>query len=125
MWSATWALSRENPYDPQYAGFIEGMKEVALHLKQQNQYLLFESGQETPVTMLRAFEDIGTGNLGVNLDTANLILYGKANPVDACVCWESMCAASMQKTAVSHRWPGPGEGSPPGAGQSGFSPVPS
>src|SRR5699024_6610823 len=73
----------ENPYDPQYAGFIEGMKEVALHLKQNNQYLLFESGQETPVTMLRAFEDIGTGNLGVNLDTANLILYGKANPVDA------------------------------------------
>ena len=25
----------------------------------------------------------GLDNLGVNLDTANLILYGKANPVDA------------------------------------------
>jgi sugar phosphate isomerase/epimerase len=26
---------------------------------------------------------VGTANLGVNLDPANLILYGKANPVDA------------------------------------------
>ena len=33
--------------------------------------------------MLRSFEKIGTENLGINLDTANLILYGKANPVDA------------------------------------------
>ena len=26
---------------------------------------------------------MGCDNLGINLDTANLILYGKANPVDA------------------------------------------
>jgi hypothetical protein len=45
--------------------------------------LCFETGQETPITILRAIQDIGTGNVGVNLDTANIILYGKANPVDA------------------------------------------
>ena len=33
--------------------------------------------------MLRCFETVGYDNLGINLDTANLILYGKANPVDA------------------------------------------
>lgn len=33
--------------------------------------------------MLRCFEKVGMDNLGVNLDTANLILYGKANPVDS------------------------------------------
>ena len=33
--------------------------------------------------MLRCFEAVGYNNLGVNLDTANLILYGKANPVDS------------------------------------------
>ena len=33
--------------------------------------------------MLRCFEAVGTDNLYVNLDTANLILYGKANPADA------------------------------------------
>jgi sugar phosphate isomerase/epimerase len=33
--------------------------------------------------MSRALRDVGQPNLGVGLDTANLILYGKANPVDA------------------------------------------
>jgi sugar phosphate isomerase/epimerase len=33
--------------------------------------------------MLRLMQAVGTGNLGVNLDPANLILYGKAAPVDA------------------------------------------
>ena len=33
--------------------------------------------------MLRAIEDVGFDNQGVNLDTANLILYDKANPLDA------------------------------------------
>lgn len=73
----------ENPYDANYAGFISSLRSVAKHLKENGQYLLFETGQETPVAVMRAFEDIGTDNLGVNLDTANLIMYGKANPVDA------------------------------------------
>lgn len=46
-----------------------------------------ETGQETPVTLKRAIQDIektlGKGNVGINLDPANLIMYGKANPVDA------------------------------------------
>lgn len=73
----------ENPYDPNFPGFCRAVRIVAEHLKKNNQYLLFETGQETPVTMLRCFEAVGCDNLAVNLDTANLILYGKANPVDA------------------------------------------
>ena len=73
----------ENPNDPQFAPFCVAVRQVAEHLKQNGQYLLFETGQETPVTMLRCFEKVGTDNLGVNLDTANVILYGRANPVDA------------------------------------------
>jgi hypothetical protein len=42
-----------------------------------------ETGQETPTTMLRVIRDVNHPALGVGLDTANLILYGKANPVDA------------------------------------------
>ena len=49
----------------------------------RGQYFLFETGQETPVTMLRTIQAIGTDNIGINYDTANLILYGKANAVDA------------------------------------------
>lgn len=73
----------ENPNDPNFNTFCVAVRTVAEHLKKNGQYLLFETGQETPVTMLRCFEKVGTDNLGVNLDTANLILYGKANPVDS------------------------------------------
>ncbi|MBP3652744.1 MAG: sugar phosphate isomerase/epimerase [Clostridia bacterium] len=73
----------ENPYDPNFEPLCDAIRTVAQYLKKNGQYLLFETGQETPVTMLRCFEQVGTDNLAVNLDTANLILYGKANPVDA------------------------------------------
>ena len=73
----------ENPNDPELLPLCIAIREVAEHLKKNDQWLLFETGQETPVAMRRAFKLIGTDNLGVNFDTANLILYGKANPVDA------------------------------------------
>ena len=73
----------ENPYDPNFASFCVAVRTVASHLKRNGQYLLFETGQETPVAMMRCFEKVNMDNLGINLDTANLILYGRANPVDA------------------------------------------
>ena len=73
----------ECPFDPNFEPLCDAIRTVAQHMKRNGQYLLFETGQETPVTMLRCFEQVGMDNLGVNLDTANLILYGKANPVDA------------------------------------------
>lgn len=73
----------ENPSDPNYPGVRAAVRFVAEELKKNGQNLLFETGQETPVTLLRMIEDVGTGNVFVNLDPANLILYGKGNPVDA------------------------------------------
>jgi len=73
----------ENPNDPEFEPFCDAVRVVAKHLEANGQYLLFETGQETPTAMLRCFEVVGTENLGVNFDTANLISYGKANPVDA------------------------------------------
>lgn len=73
----------ENPHDPKYPGVIACLKEIAGRCRDNGQRFLFETGQETPVTLRRAIEDIGFDNLGVNLDPANLLMYGKANPVDA------------------------------------------
>ncbi len=73
----------ENRSDPQFKGVVQAVREVALVLKEWSMEFWFETGQESPVTMLRLIEAVGTGNLGVNLDPANLILYGKANPIDA------------------------------------------
>lgn len=73
----------ENPTDPVYPEFISAMRYLASHCHRLGVEFWFETGQETPVTLLRAIQDIGTPNLGINLDPANLILYGKGNPVDA------------------------------------------
>lgn len=73
----------EDPADPLYAGAIEAIRTVAQHCQSNGQYFLMETGQETPTTMSRAIRDVAMPNLAVGLDTANLILYGKANPVDA------------------------------------------
>lgn len=73
----------EDPNDPLYTVAINSIKEVARHCKEQGVILLCETGEETPITMLRMIQDVGVGNVFVNLDTANLILYGKGNPVDA------------------------------------------
>jgi sugar phosphate isomerase/epimerase len=42
-----------------------------------------ETGQETPLTLLRVINDINENNLGINFDPANFLMYGKANPIDA------------------------------------------
>ena len=73
----------ENPRDPDYIGTIGALRHLCRMMKEKNQTFLFETGQETPVTILRAIEDIGYDNVGINFDTANLILYGKANSADA------------------------------------------
>ncbi len=73
----------ENPSDPEYGPLVETLREVAIYCGNNGQQVLFETGQETPITLVRAFGDIGMDNLGVNLDPANLLMYGKANPIDA------------------------------------------
>jgi sugar phosphate isomerase/epimerase len=73
----------EDPNEPAYSEAVEACREVVQHLKENNQMVLYETGQETPITLLRLIKDVGLDNQGVNLDTANLILYGKGNPVDA------------------------------------------
>ncbi len=73
----------ENPNDPVYKETVEAIREVASYCKQNGQDFRYETGQETPITLLRAIQDVGLDNQGVNFDVANLILYDKANPVDA------------------------------------------
>ena len=73
----------ENMSDPQYFDILAALRYIAKECQQKGINFLFETGQETPVTMLRTIEAIGTKNLGINFDTANLILYGKANSADA------------------------------------------
>lgn len=73
----------ENPNDPAYKDLVKAIREAANYCRKNGQNFRYETGQETPVTMLRAIQDVGLDNQGINFDCANLVLYGKANPVDA------------------------------------------
>jgi L-ribulose-5-phosphate 3-epimerase len=73
----------ENPNDAEYRSLVAALRYLVGYCRNYGLNFLFETGQETPVTLLRTIEDIGLDNVGINLDPANLILYGKANPVDA------------------------------------------
>jgi L-ribulose-5-phosphate 3-epimerase len=73
----------EDPNDPIYPQAVTAIKAVASHCKERGLMLLCETGQETPITLVRMIDDVNLGNVFVNLDVANLILYGKGNPVDA------------------------------------------
>lgn len=73
----------ENPRDPVFDEVVRAVRDVALYARKRGLEFWFETGQETPITVLRLIECVSTGNLGVNLDPANLILYGKGNPIDS------------------------------------------
>jgi sugar phosphate isomerase/epimerase len=73
----------EDPNDPLYEESVLAMKQIASYCKERGRSFLCETGEETPITLRRMIEDVGFDNLFVNLDLANLILYGKGNPVEA------------------------------------------
>jgi sugar phosphate isomerase/epimerase len=77
----------EDPNSELYWESVEALKDIVSHCKRNGQDFLYETGTESPTTLLRAMKDIGLdgelSNQGANLDTANLILYDKANPLDA------------------------------------------
>ena len=73
----------ENPSDPLYADFIASARWLLDRYADIGMRLNFETGQETPVTLLRTMRDLAADNVGINFDPANLMMYGKANPIDA------------------------------------------
>lgn len=73
----------ENMNDPKYLDVLATLRYIATKCKEYGVCFLFETGQETPITLLRFIEEIGMDNVGINMDTANLILYGKGNSADA------------------------------------------
>jgi len=78
-----WGYIPEVPSDPLYQPTVVAVREIATHCKANGQIFVNETGQETPVTLLRTIEDTGMDNVKVVLDAANLILYGKGSPVDS------------------------------------------
>ncbi|MCL2304280.1 MAG: sugar phosphate isomerase/epimerase [Planctomycetaceae bacterium] len=67
--------------DPDYPGIVAMVREICEYLKRNGQRLHLETGQEPADTLLEFIADVGTDNLFINFDPANLILYGIGNPI--------------------------------------------
>lgn len=73
----------EDPNCTAYREMVAAVKFICQYAAAKNIHFCLETGQETPIAMLRLILDTGAENIGVNFDPANLLMYGKANPVDA------------------------------------------
>lgn len=73
----------EDPSCEDYAVHVECLRILGKRCGELGVRMILETGQETPITLRRLIEDAGEASVGVNLDPANLLMYGKANPVDA------------------------------------------
>jgi len=95
-----------DPKSPLYLEFVPPMKKFVEYCKKNGQIFCFETGQELPSTLKRLIIDIDS-NAYVNLDPANLILYGMAHPLDAVEILGEYVRGMHAKDAL---WPNRDEG---------------
>src|SRR5439155_6493433 len=69
--------------DPNYAGMLARVCEVATQLGALGMDLLMETGQEPAPELLQFLNDLRCKNVKVNFDPANMILYGAGDPIEA------------------------------------------
>ena len=72
-----------DPFAEAYSRMLAAVALLGARLRAAGLNLLFETGTESPISLLRLILDSGLDNLYINLDTANPIMYGYGNPVDA------------------------------------------
>jgi sugar phosphate isomerase/epimerase len=73
----------EDAADPLYGIVVDAVRGICEKLKARGQNFALETGQETAQTLQRFIHDVGAGNLHVNFDPANMILYGNDQPIPA------------------------------------------
>jgi len=73
----------EDRGDPMYDTMLERVGQVADAMDEYGIQLLLETGQESPDGLVEMLEELGRFNIGINLDPANLLLYGAGDPVEA------------------------------------------
>jgi len=72
-----------NPADPLYGEVVTVTQQLCDHCKANGQNLHLETGQEEADTLLAFIAKVNRGNLFINFDPANMILYGSGEPIEA------------------------------------------
>lgn len=73
----------EETTDPERWKLLDRLRQIADMFAERGLELGLETGQETADTLLEALDQLDRPNVGINFDPANMILYGKGDPVDA------------------------------------------
>jgi sugar phosphate isomerase/epimerase len=73
----------EDTADEDYRAVREMAARVAAHAARYGQTFALETGQEPAELLARFLVDVGSPNLRINFDPANMILYGTGDPVEA------------------------------------------
>jgi L-ribulose-5-phosphate 3-epimerase len=66
-----------------YPKLVDRVAELAKALRERNIVLALETGQESASELLQFLNDLPGGNVVVNFDPANMLLYGSGDPIEA------------------------------------------
>lgn len=66
-----------------YPKLLGRVAELAKLLRERNVMLALETGQESASELLQFLNDLPAGNVAVNFDPANMLLYGTGDPIEA------------------------------------------
>jgi len=69
--------------NPNYKAILERIRQIAATFAEHGLALLMETGQEPAAELLHFLNDLGTSNVHINFDPANMIMYGAGNPIEA------------------------------------------
>ncbi|MEC8988982.1 MAG: sugar phosphate isomerase/epimerase family protein [Verrucomicrobiota bacterium] len=92
--------------DPGFAKLLGRITEIADVFDANDIDLGFETGQETADTLRLFLEKLNRPSVGVNFDPANMILYGKGDPIDALETLAPFLKQCHIKDATMTRDPG-------------------
>lgn len=70
-------------HSDEYKGMVKAIQDYCDYLKQNDQRLHLETGQEEAGALLNFLKNVNRDNIFINFDPANLILYGMGSPIES------------------------------------------
>ena len=92
--------------DPSFGKLVDRLHQVAELFAGKQMSVAFETGQEEAATLATFLTKLDRANVGVNFDPANMILYGKGDPVAALRTLGPWLRQCHLKDAVATKTPG-------------------
>lgn len=90
----------------EYQKMIDRMKSLADMAADKQVMLLMETGQETAQALKQFLTDLNHPAVGINFDPANMILYGKGDPIEAVHVLGRWIGHVHIKDAIASQTPG-------------------